>query len=185
MENLSSLPSADIISIIGIITSTIASIIAIIISVLTLKQNSKMIEGSTRPYIVAYTSRVCIEKSVCNYLIVKNFGQSAAKIDSFTCKPNLTKYGDSEYDNPFYKFNGTTIVPGQAFRCIINVPELRKDVEDLMIDLTYSDAKHTYNEKFQVHLSANEGNAIMHRQNNSNNLLIIPEILQEMLINSL
>lgn len=44
--------TTDIIEIIGIIASTTVSIVAIVISVMTLKQNSKMIEESTRPYVV-------------------------------------------------------------------------------------------------------------------------------------
>ena len=44
--------TTDIIEIIGIIASTTVSIVAIVISVMTLKQNNKMIEESTRPYVV-------------------------------------------------------------------------------------------------------------------------------------
>lgn len=46
---------SDVIQIIGILASLITSILAIVISVLTLKQNSKMIEESTRPYVAIYS----------------------------------------------------------------------------------------------------------------------------------
>lgn len=184
MENLSSLPSADIISIIGIITSTIASIVAIIISVLTLIQNSKMIENSTRPYIAVYGASTHVGTNPHYYLIVKNFGQSAAKINTFVCKPNLAKYSDSSYDNPFYKLSGTTMVPGQSFRCAINIAALQEDVEDLVIDLAYSCGKHTYSEKYQVHISANKGNTVIH-EHLPNDLATVSDTLQDLLINSL
>lgn len=46
---LTSLSTSDIIQLLGIIASLATSIIAIIISVVSLKQNSKMIADSTRP----------------------------------------------------------------------------------------------------------------------------------------
>ena len=45
---------SDVIEIVGIIASLITSIVAIAISVKTLKQNSRMIEDSTRPYVSVY-----------------------------------------------------------------------------------------------------------------------------------
>ena len=47
--------ASDIIEIIGIIASTTVSIVAIVISLITLKQNNKMIEESTRPVISIYS----------------------------------------------------------------------------------------------------------------------------------
>ena len=49
------LAPSDVIEILGIIASLITSVIAIVISVKTLHQNSQMIEESTRPYIVVYS----------------------------------------------------------------------------------------------------------------------------------
>ena len=66
--------TSDWIEIFGILASLITSIIAIIISVKTLQQNNKMIEESTRPYIV-----VCGKVINCQdptfYLVIKNYGR--------------------------------------------------------------------------------------------------------------
>lgn len=48
------LTPSDIIEIIGILCTMIASVVAIIISVADLKQNAKMIESSSRPYVGIY-----------------------------------------------------------------------------------------------------------------------------------
>lgn len=74
---------SDKIQLLGIVVSTLTSLIAIIISVRTLKQNSKMIEDSSRPYIGIYG----MSTYICNrhyYIIIKNFGQSVAHIKSLS-----------------------------------------------------------------------------------------------------
>ena len=53
---LSSLSPSDIIQLLGILLSTIISTLAVIISVVTLRQNHQMVEESTRPYIIVYTA---------------------------------------------------------------------------------------------------------------------------------
>ena len=63
MQNLfSQLTTTDYVQIIGIILSFLIGIIAIVISIATLKQNNKMIEESTRPFICIYTKMILIFK---------------------------------------------------------------------------------------------------------------------------
>lgn len=76
-----SLTPSDVIQLIGILASLITSIIAIIISVLTLKQNSKTIDETSRPYVAIYAKTTNFQ-SPHYYLVVKNFGQSGATISS-------------------------------------------------------------------------------------------------------
>ena len=60
MAFLKSLPlsPSDYIEIVGIITSLIVSVVAVVIAVKTLKQNALLLEESTRPYVVAYNDLV-------------------------------------------------------------------------------------------------------------------------------
>ena len=90
--NLSELTVSDCIELFGIFISLITSIIAIVISIKTLKQNSKMIEDSTRPNIGVYLASTYIRDISC-YLVVKNFGQSSAFIESFTYDFDLKSIG--------------------------------------------------------------------------------------------
>ena len=48
------LSTSDWIQLLGIIASLVTSIIAIFISIFTLRQNSKMIEASSRPVLSIY-----------------------------------------------------------------------------------------------------------------------------------
>ena len=87
---LSSLSPSDIIQLLGILLSTIISTIAVIISVVTLRQNHQMVEESTRPYIVVYTAATDFQ-SPMYYLLIKNLGQTGARITSFSCDFDLAK----------------------------------------------------------------------------------------------
>ena len=53
-----SLTVSDIIEIIGIISSTTVSIVAVAISLVSLRQNSKMIEEANRPNIQIYNGYI-------------------------------------------------------------------------------------------------------------------------------
>ena len=97
------LSPSDLIQIAGIIVSLICSLIAIAISLKTLKQNSKMIENSTRPYIGIYIASTYIRDVSC-YLVVKNFGQSAATIRSFTYDFDLAKLNRSPSSRQLKKY---------------------------------------------------------------------------------
>ena len=94
------------------------AIFSIIIAILTLRSNEKMIEASTRPYVVVYSS-------ITNYsfphyrIVIKNFGSSAALINNFYYE-NVTGFiYDSENRNPFEKLNGLTLAPNQSL--IVNL----------------------------------------------------------------
>ena len=76
-----SLTPSDVIQLIGILASLITSVIAIIISVLTLKQNSKMIDETSRPYVAIYAKTTNFQ-SPQYYLVINNFGQTGATISS-------------------------------------------------------------------------------------------------------
>ena len=73
------------------ILSLILAITSIITVVLTLKQNNKMIESNTRPYISVYGDMTNFA-NLQFYIIVKNFGKSGAVIKDFTCDIDLKKY---------------------------------------------------------------------------------------------
>lgn len=68
---------SDIIEIISIIVSTFTSIVAIFVSVKALKQNNKMLEESTRPYVSIYVESITLcEQS--SFFVIKNFGNTPA-----------------------------------------------------------------------------------------------------------
>ena len=100
--------TTDIIEIIGIIASTTVSIVAIVISVMTLKQNSKMIEESTRPYVVV-CGKTANYQEPRFYLIIKNYGSSGAIITKFICDHDLAEFSYRKEITPFKNICGTFI----------------------------------------------------------------------------
>lgn len=76
------LGTSDWITLFGMLASTVVSIVSVVIAVLTLRQNSKMIHDSTRPYITIYYTTVSAA-SCRGYFVIKNFGQTGAYVTDF------------------------------------------------------------------------------------------------------
>ena len=116
------LTPSDIIEIIGIIVSTLASAIAIVISVKSLKQsqitneqNCRMLEESNRPYITIYLDAITLcEQS--SYFVLKNFGNSPAIITKFEYDPSLKQANqqDKILQEQFDFIEHIVLAPGQA-----------------------------------------------------------------------
>ena len=71
----------EIINLILSVLSFLLAAISVVTVVITLKQNNKMLEANSRPYVVVYL--VYEEYSNQIYLCVKNFGNTRA--DNNTC----------------------------------------------------------------------------------------------------
>lgn len=87
---INSLSKSDIINIISIIASLIPSIVAIVISIKSLRQNNKMIEASSRPYISIYVESITLCEQT-SFFVIKNFGNTPAYINDFQYDPILKK----------------------------------------------------------------------------------------------
>lgn len=177
---------SDIIQVVGILLSLLTGIIAIIISVLTLRQNSKMTEASLRPYIGIYLTSAYI-KNVMVYLVVKNYGQSSAFIKSFTYDFDLANClkGNTYGHEPFENIENSTLLPGQSFRCVIDLKETIEQTKEINFHITYCSSTHDYEDDICVNLVSNVGNFVSHNVSSSHDLHIISETLQDMHIHSL
>ena len=144
---------SDIIEIVGIIASLITSIVAIEISVKTLKQNSKMIEESTRPYISVYIGNTYFS-TVHIYLTIKNFGSSSAVINGFKTDIDITPYAYDKNRVPFANIIGTTLCPGESIQYPIKLENDPDSLKNLKISLKYQSDTHQYNEDICINLSA-------------------------------
>lgn len=135
---------------------SITSIVAVIIAICTLRQTSKQIEESTRPYLTVYQTRINLGE-IRNILVLKNFGKSAAKINSIEYDKKLLKLSYFENFEPFKSTVGTTIAPGQSFKCEIK-PSINKDFE-VVFDISYTSlSSKEYNEKITLKLDSNRQN---------------------------
>lgn len=182
---------SDTLELIGILASTITSIIAIVISVLTLKQNSKMIEDSSRPYIGIYG----LSTYVCDrnyYIILKNYGTSTACIESLTYDFDIALLSKNENYEPFSHIDGASIAPGQSYRCAIDFDKAtQRKLTCINFHVRYSSGVHKYEDDISLKIDANLGNLEAHtkseeeKEKKKTPLVVISETLQDMHIKSL
>jgi len=141
----------------SIIASLITSVIAIWISIKTLKQNSQMIEESTRPVISIY-SRYLDGKL---YIITKNFGNSSCTIDYIHSDMNITEdESQSVSGNPFKKAKGATLPPNGQMICTF-IP-CRLKTRKFNFDIKYHSSSHEYIDKFYLDCDADNPFPDMH-----------------------
>ena len=134
------------------VLSFILAAISVVTVVITLRQNNRMIENSTRPYIVIYSAKTNIV-SPTYYLCVKNFGQSGATIHSFSCDQDLSKISFAAHIVPFKHLVGTFFAPGQTIFCSIDYAKV-KGSAPLTFSLTYSAGGKCYEEQFTINFDA-------------------------------
>lgn len=149
---LNSLSTSDIIQIIGIIVSLLTSVTAIIISIVTLRQNSKVIENSTRPYICVYSKTTNFTGFVpFYYLVIKNFGQTGTFITSFDCNCDLSEFLLNPDKIPFEHIVGSFLAPNQNFLFGLNPNVLiQKSNEKLIFTYTYESNGKQYTEASSI-----------------------------------
>lgn len=78
---------SDIINCALCILSFILAAVSVVTVVVTLRQNNKMLEADARPYVVVYFSYD--EYAPNLFLCIRNFGKTAAIIDSLTILPSV------------------------------------------------------------------------------------------------
>ncbi len=151
---ISSLSTSDIIQVFGIVTSLITSIIAVTISIKTLRQNSKMIEASSRPVISIYGESINPGTPEF-FIVIKNFGASAAYFQKFDYDFDFTDVYPGDDNRDYLKdLQNSVLAPGQSRICALDYSKLDKPVT---FDLVYSSDAKTYHDKMTIDLTAGAG----------------------------
>lgn len=145
--------TSTIINIILCILSFILAVISVVTVVITVRQNHKMIENSTRPYIVIYSATTNFQ-SPNYYLCIKNFGQSGALITSFVCDCDLKEYSYSNTKVPFENLPNTFIAPGQSLICNVDPLKLFKNPHSITFSIEYSTGNKKYTDTFTINPKA-------------------------------
>ena len=173
-----SLSPSDTIQLLGIVASLITSLAAIIISLMTLRQNSKMIEDASRPVISIYGECINVGPSTF-YIVIKNFGSSPAYITQFDY--------DFDFTSAYLKYKGedflktlvnSVIAPGQSRICALKYAELKQPIT---FKLSYSSGVKTYHEEMTVDLTAGSAMLTAKEATAGNEMCAISSSLQEML----
>lgn len=162
------------------ILSLIIAIISVISVILTLNQNNKMIEGSTRPYIVVYGEETNFGDPMF-YLVIKNFGKTSGIIKNITCDIDLSKYNFDLKIIPFQNLIGTVLVPNQNITCNINYQKLNSDnIEIFNFVLKYENLGKVYEEIYPINYLALKKNITTKISTENKELKTISYTLQEM-----
>ncbi len=170
----------DIINIVLCVLSFFLAAISVVTVVITLRQNSKMIESSTRPYVVAY-GQVANFQSPSFYLVLKNFGQSAATIQSLKCDVDLIDYAYGVGHEPFGCIEGAFIAPQQKILCNIDPRKMRENkVKMFTFDIRYSFGTKEYQERFSINYEAFTQNVQSRASTDGKELKIMSYTLQDM-----
>lgn len=134
------------------VLSFILAAVSVVTVVITLRQNNRMIENSTRPYISIYFDYIQMGEPI-GYLIVKNFGSSTAIIDSLTYNDVIAKHPSSLANLPaiFNGLVGSSIVPGQKFFAPFKLYEYIGG--DSIFDISYHVGNKKYTDHFEISVS--------------------------------
>lgn len=170
---------SDWIEIFSIICSSILSIVAIVISVLTLVQNNKMIFESNKPNITIF-SKVLSFTSPYPFLVLKNFGVSGATILNIEYDGDLKNYLERE---PFKNMKNVFIAPNQTFVYSLNHKDFDYE-KTFNFKISYKYLDKTYTEEHQVSFNQYLDIAYtkIHFKNSKIDTKELSDVLQEMII---
>lgn len=168
---------SEIISVVLSVVTVFTAIASVVIANKTLNQNSKMIENSTRPYLVIYGGVVHFQNT--GYvLILKNCGASAADVGSIDFSESISPYLYKADRLPFMNVAGTSLAPGQTMRCHLVYPD-GMDVKPITINICYSASGKNYEDSFVIDPKSEFSNLIVRASTDDKELKIISYTLQD------
>lgn len=163
---------SDIIQIISIICTSLLSIVAIVISILTLVQNNKMIFESNKPYITVFPKVVSFTSP--HYLLVlKNFGTSGATILNIEYDSILDSYFSRK---PLEHMKNVFIAPNQSY--VYPLHGHAKSIPTTNVKITYSYLNKTYTENCVVNFEQFEDVCYL-KVHSSKDIVELSDVLQE------
>lgn len=137
------------------ISSFILAATSVILVLITLYQNSHMLNNATCPYLVVY---IVLKNGIEGELVLENFGQSCAKVTECTCDTDLSKcifddvVGPYGHAVPFAHIVGYTVAPHQSIRMSVRIRKLMKLNLQPRFELKYSDGNKHYSYVTVLHL---------------------------------
>ena len=104
--------TSTIVNIVLSVLSFILATVSVVTVVITLRQNSKMIEESTRPIVAIYTEEINSGIPLF-YLVIKNFGKSTAYMTRFESDFDFAGCYKIANDRNYLKdLKNATLAPG-------------------------------------------------------------------------
>ncbi|MGN0298902.1 MAG: hypothetical protein ACI4C1_06975 [Lachnospiraceae bacterium] len=160
------------------ILSFVLAAISVVTVVITLRQNSKMIEESSRAIISIYGESINPGAPMF-YIVIKNFGHSLAVITKFHSDFDFSDcYGFKTDRNFINDLNNSSIAPGQSRICRLDYDKITRPIT---FEIEYLSASKKYSEKITVDLKAGSSMLVSKVSTTDKELRTIAYTLQEML----
>lgn len=167
---------------IGIALITLISVItSIAIALTTLKQNSKMIEESTRPCVIFYKDILDINSPI-DYLIIKNVGNSIAYITSIEYNQKVIDSLNKDFSNlreALKYLQNCTLAPNQNYKIPIRIKDCNIDTIEFTIN--YHNNAKCYSEKCLIYLKQDCKVTYVKQHQSNNELQVISNAIQELI----
>lgn len=171
--------TGEIINLILAILSFILAAISVMTVVLTLRQNNKMIEATSRAYIVVNAQYINFRNPQI-VLVVRNYGSSGAIIKKISFDKDLTKYTFELNMQPFEALENMTVAPNQNLQCDIDNVAIGQDNLDVVkCNVEYISNGKNYKEEFMINFKAVSHNIDSRVDCKDSDLKAIAYILQE------
>lgn len=171
----------DWINVVLCVLSFVLAAISVVTVVITLRQNNKMIESSTRAYIAVSGQSINVQSPEF-LLVVKNYGNSSAIIENITFDIPLKPYMYALDIEPFSAVTNATLCPNQNIVCNLNPVKMGEDnITIITCTVTYTSNGKKYVEKQIINFEALCKNVVTKANTEGKELKIISYALQEML----
>ncbi len=167
------------------ILSFFLAAISIITVILTLQQNSRMIEASTRPSIAVYGQEIIVDENLpMFYLVIRNYGQSTAYMTKFHYNYDFKGcYRIDSNKDYLQEMNHAVIAPGQSRICALDYKKIAQEVE---FDIGYkSETGKSYEGHFNIDITAGTAMPVAKLGSEAHSVQNISYTLQEILQKSL
>ena len=168
-----------LVNIILCILSFILAVISVVTVIITLRQNNKMIEESTRPIITIYTDEINVGTPIF-YLVIKNFGKSAAVITDISYDFDFSNcYRINNGRDYLKELKNAMLAPGQSRVCMLDYKKVNKEVT---FKIEYkSGSGNSYSETINLDLKAGVTMPTSKVNTENKELRTISYALQEMI----
>lgn len=141
-----------IVNIILTILSFALAAISVITVIITLRQNNKMLESNSRPYVVAYL--VYQESPSHIYLCIKNFGNTSAIVKTLNIIPEISLHKKTSNE----LMNDTMLAPNQQLHFLVLNEDkdkiINENVFEFSVDIKYQDCctNRIYSETYKMNM---------------------------------
>lgn len=150
------LSTSDIIQLIGIMVAMITGIASIIISVITLRQNSKIVKESNKAQIEVFPFK--IYGDMFPQIRIQNFGTTTGTIIDVKTIPEMPI--ENIFLNPFDFYKDLSLAPNQSFTTIFcknNSSDPEVPIESFDVTLTYKTLNETVKSTFHINYKFLDG----------------------------